>query len=59
MTALLVLLFALAGVLLLVLAGVNVGGTHARLEWLGLACLATAVVLIPAINTVGNALGAR
>jgi hypothetical protein len=53
-TAVVVLLFAAAGVLLLVLAGLNVGGPHARLEWLGLACLAIAVVLIPAINALGG-----
>lgn len=55
MTAVMVLLFAAAGVLLVALAGFNVGSPRARLEWLGVACLAIAVVLIPAIAVLAGA----
>jgi uncharacterized membrane protein YhdT len=38
-------LFAVAGIVLLALAGLNIRGRHFAPEWFGLACLAVALLL--------------
>lgn len=44
-----VVLFAVAGIVFLTLAGANVRGKHFAPEWFGFACLAVAVFL-PALT---------
>lgn len=47
-------LFAVAGCLLLAGAGLGFGSARLQPQWLGFACLAVAVVLIPAGNALAH-----
>jgi drug/metabolite transporter (DMT)-like permease len=44
---------AVAGIVLLALAGLNINGPRFRPEWLGLACI-TAALLLPALSATAH-----